>query len=90
MNTSSAQGVVVTSLLVTGTVATGSAIASHELPGIRLVIGLSVAGFGLAIGAQAAPELAAGLAALMATTAVFVYGGPLISALAHQTGSRKA
>lgn len=80
-----AQKFVVTSLVVTGGLAVVNSIAGGHVPPVRIGVGLTVAGVMLAVGAEVAPELAAGMALLMAASAVFVYGAPAWSLLSGAT-----
>lgn len=84
-----AQELVVGCLAATAVVAAGSSLASGELPGMRMVIGLSFTGVGLAAGAMFAPDIAGGLAALILVSSLFVYGTPLLDAITTLTSSPK-
>lgn len=81
-----AQELVVGCLAATAVVAASSSLASGDVPGIRMVVGLAVSGMGLAAASMFAPDLAGGLAVLILTTTVFVYGKPLADAVTALTG----
>jgi hypothetical protein len=81
------QELVVGCLAGTAAVAAGSDLASGQVPGLRLVIGLAFTGVGLATASMFAPDLAGTFAVLILTTTVFVYGGPLMDAVTHLTSN---
>jgi len=85
MTTDVANAHIVTAIGVSGALVLVKAGAADELPPIRTWIGLSFAGIGLAVLAQNSPELAGGLALLMLTTSVFVYGKPAWDAITDAT-----
>lgn len=74
-------------LAASAAVAAGSSLASGDVPGMRLVVGIAFTGVGLATVSMVAPDLAGGLAVLILTTTVFVYGEPLMNAVAAFTGT---
>lgn len=83
------------SVIVASTVATGalSYVGAIRDPAraaqpIRIAAGTFMAGTMLAFLAEFAPELAAGLAALMLVTAAFVAGGPGWAAISSITAQR--
>ena len=68
---------IVTSLAVSGTLAAVKDVSTDgQLDGLRLGVGLTVAGVMLATLAQVAPDVAGALALLVMVTSVFVFGGP--------------
>lgn len=78
----SADGVIVTSLFVTGGLVVVREAKAGNAPPIRFVIGLTVTGVGLAVLSQAgAPNVARGLALLVMATSAVVYGGPAWNAI---------
>lgn len=85
MSTDTANAHIVTAIGVSGALVLVKAGAADELPPIRTWIGLTFAGVGLAVAAQTSPELAGGLALLMLTTSVFVYGKPAWDAISAAT-----
>lgn len=76
-----AQKIILTSLVVTGGLAVVDAVAAGHVPAVRIGVGLTVAGVMLSAFAEVSPQIAGGLAALMGTSAVFVYGAPAWSLL---------
>lgn len=85
MSVDAANSNIVTAIGVSGVLVLVKAGAADELPPIRTWIGLSFAGIGLSVLAQNSPDLAGGLALLMLTTSVFVYGKPAWDAIADAT-----
>lgn len=85
MNELRSQELVVGCLAATAAVSAGSSLASGEVPGIRLMVGLAFTGVGLATVSMMAPDLAGSFAVLILTTSVFLYGGPLMDAVTHLT-----
>lgn len=86
MNTARANGIVVTSLMVTGSLAVIRESTAGNPPPIRLGVGLTITGIGLAAVAQlGAPDVAASLALLIAASSAVVYGGPAWERLAGAT-----
>lgn len=85
MNENRAQELVVGCLAATGVVAAGSALASGQVPGMRLVVGFAFTGAALATASMFAPDLAGSFAVLILTTSVFLYGRPLMDAVIHLT-----
>lgn len=85
MTPARAESIVVTSLGVTALFTVGGDLAGGARPSIGQFVGLGVVGVGLAVGASFAPDLAAGFAALIAVTSVFVYGAPFATAVTHLT-----
>lgn len=63
----------------------GRTQSTTPAPALRTAIGLFAATLVLTAGGEVAPQLAAGIAVLAATTAVFVYGGPAWNAVAKAT-----
>lgn len=85
----STAGTVVLTLL--GTASKSDPTDPHPTIGSgRLVIGAAVVGIMLAGLAQAQPDLAQGLGALMLVTSMFVVGTPAWDAIAHATGGGTA
>lgn len=80
------QQLIVGCLAATAAIATASALADGEAPGIRLAVGTAFAGIGLATINMFAPDLAGSFAVLILTTSVFVYGGPALDAVTSLTG----
>lgn len=80
------QELVVGCLAASAAVAAGSSLASGNLPGMRLVVGVAFTGAGLATVSMLAPDLAGSFAVLILTTTVFLYGGPLMEAISAATG----
>lgn len=88
MNTGQANGIVVTSLFVTGTLVVVKGSVTGQPPPLRFVFGLTITGVGLAALSQlGAPELAASLALLVVATSAVVYGGPAWDALSRATNA---
>jgi hypothetical protein len=81
-----AQELVVGCLAASAAVAAGSSLASGNVPGMRLVVGIAFTGAGLATVSMVAPDLAGSFAVLILTTTVFLYGGPLMEAVTAATG----
>lgn len=82
------QQLIVGCLTATAVVAAGSSAfdGDGKGPGMRLVVGVSVAAATLATVNMFAPEVAGGMAVLVLTTTVFVYGAPLFDAIAYGLG----
>lgn len=82
------QQLIVGCLTATAVVAAGSTAFDGDGrgPGMRLVVGVSVAAATLATVNMFAPDIAGGMAVLVLTTTVFVYGGPLFDAIAYGLG----
>lgn len=76
-----AQELIVGCLAATGVVAAGSTLAQGGTPGLRMIVGLTVSAATLAVVSMGAPDLAGGMAVLVLTTTVFVYGAPLMNAV---------
>lgn len=89
MTTDLANAHIVTALGVSGALVLVKAGAADELPPVRTWIGLTFAGVGLAVLAQTWPDLAGGIAILMITTSVFVYGKPAWDAISKATKAPK-
>lgn len=87
MNADRSQQLIVGSLAATAVITTSSKLASGDVPGIPLVIGLAGAGFGLSVGAMFAPDLAASFAVLILVASAFVFSGPLWDAVGGLTGA---
>lgn len=81
MNTAQANSVIVTSLAVTGALVVVRDARDGQAPPIRFLMGMTIAGVGMAVLAQGAPEIAGALAALVGVTAALVYGAPAWDAL---------
>ncbi len=79
------QQLIVGCLAGTAVVATASSLAEGEGPSGRILVGTAFAGLGLATLNMFAPEVAGSFAVLMLVSAVFVYGGPAISAVTSLT-----
>lgn len=82
--TDRANGLIVTSLAVSSALVLIRDAQTSTLPAGRFIVGTAVAGVGLAVTAQFAPELAGGLAVLLLASSALVYGGPAWSALADR------
>lgn len=91
MSTTTAQAntTVVTSLAVAGALILVRNANDSTMPAARVAIGLLFTGVGLGTVAQFAPKLASSFALLILTSAVFVYGGPALAAIAHATTPTK-
>lgn len=87
MSTDKANAHIVTAIGVSGALVLVKAGAADELPPVRTWVGLTFAGVGLAVLAQSQPNLAGGMALLMLTTSVFVYGKPAWDAISDATNS---
>ena len=72
-------------LAASAVVSAGSRLATHNMPGIRFVVGYAATGLGLATASLMAPGLAGTTALLILTTTVFVYGQPFMDAVTHIT-----
>ena len=81
MTPGKAQTLIVTSLAVSGGLVVVKDAKAGQLPGARLAIGLTFTGVSLGVLAQFSPDLAGGVALLLLTTSVFVYGGPAFLAI---------
>jgi hypothetical protein len=75
MNTPDAKRLVVVSAVGTGVLTSIAMYRQGKVPTPRIAVGVLAAGVILATAAEVAPEIAAGFAVLMLTTAVFVVGG---------------
>jgi hypothetical protein len=76
---------IVTAIGVSGALVLVKAGAADEMPPVRTWIGLTFAGVGMAVMAETSPNIAGGLALLMLTTSVFVYGKPAWDAITNAT-----
>jgi hypothetical protein len=63
----------------------GAVRRDGESPDVRVAIGAFVAGVGLAVTAEFAPPVAAGIAALMLATSLFVLGGDAMAGISAIT-----
>lgn len=86
MTPDKAQSAVVTAMAVTGGIRVASSAINHQAPPARTLIGLGFSTLVLAAMAMWAPALAASLALLVATSAAFVYGGPVWAQLSKTLG----
>lgn len=86
MNPDNAQATVVTAMAVTAGVRVADAAMHQEAPPARVLLGLGFSTLVLAAMAMWAPALAAALALLVTTSAVFVYGGPVWAQLTTTLG----
>lgn len=77
MTPDKAQAGVVTAMAFTGAVRVADSAIKGSAPPARSLIGLGFSTLVLAAMAMYAPALAASLALLVATSAAFVYGGPV-------------
>lgn len=68
-----------------GVTALGQVTRTKALPSSRLLVGAAAAALILSLVLEVSPDLAAGLAALMLVTALFVLGGPAWSGIAAIT-----
>ncbi|MFJ7153262.1 hypothetical protein ACIQVT_34535 [Streptomyces sp. NPDC100445] len=89
LTTDQANAHIVTALGVSGALVLVKAGARSEMPPVRTWIGLTFAGVALATVAQSEPNIAGGIAMLMLTSAVFVYGRPAWDAIAGATKGGK-
>lgn len=88
MTTERANALIVTALTVSsGLVVVREAADGDGAPPARFVIGVCLAGVALGVTAQLAPQLAGGLALLMLTTSVLVYGGPAFDVIGSSFGA---
>lgn len=76
---------IVTSLAISGTLVIVRDAADNRPPALRLFVGMTVLGVGLATMAGPWPQMAGGLAALVALSTAFVYGAPAFKALGIAT-----
>jgi hypothetical protein len=76
---------IVTAIGVSGALVLVKAGAADQMPPVRTWIGLTFAGVGMAVMAETSPNIAGGLALLMLTTSVFVYGKPAWDAITTAT-----
>jgi hypothetical protein len=90
MDTDKANALVVTAVGVSAALVLIRDVHDNKMPPARFVIGSTVAAVGLATLAQFAAPLAGGIAALMLTTSVLVYGGPAWTILAARTAPPKS
>lgn len=90
MNVDQAQEIVVASMATTAVVTSASLLADDRLPGVTVIIGLGASAFLLSVGAQFAPDVAAGIAILIMLTDLFVFAGPLWRALDSLTAPADA
>lgn len=82
MNQLKAQTTIVTTMAVAGGLIVVKAASEGHAPTTRQVVGVTVAGIGLsAFATVGSPQIAGSVALLWLTSAVFIYGGPAISAL---------
>lgn len=85
MNQERSQQLVIGCLAASAAIAAGNAVAEGQAPEARQIVGFAFAGIGLATLSMFAPGLAGGMAALVLTTSVFVYGAPLYDAVTDAT-----
>src|SRR4051794_27294697 len=90
MTTERSQGLVITACAVSAALVLIRDVHDKQMPPARFVIGSAVAAVGLTTVAQWAPSIAGGMAALMLTTAVIVYGGPAWTILAARTAGKSS
>jgi hypothetical protein len=90
MSTDRANALIVSGLAVTGVLAVTSDAYKGQAPPVRLAVGLTFAGVGLALLAEPFPDLAGGLAVLVMISAIFVHGGPVIGAVSSVVGATKS
>ena len=83
--TDQANTTVITSLAVAGALILVRDAHDGTVPGARVIVGLVFTGVGLGTLAQFAPKLASSFGLLLLTSAVFVYGGPALTAIAATT-----
>jgi len=76
MTTDRANGLVLTSLTVSGALVLIRDATTGAIPKPRFFLGWTLAGIGLAVLAQIQPDLAGGVAVLMIVSAALVYGAP--------------
>lgn len=88
LTTDQANAHIVTAIGVSGALVLVKAGAKSEMPPVRTWIGLTFAGVALATLAQSEPNIAGGVAMLMLTTSVFVYGKPAWDAIANATSNK--
>lgn len=90
MSPDASQSFVIGCMAASGAIAAGNAIATDAHFTFRQGVGFTFATLGLATVGMFAPSLAAGLSALVLTSAVFVYGQPLLDAVTTITGPSAA
>jgi hypothetical protein len=90
VNTANAKQLVVVSTLGTGLLTVIALYHKGKTPTPRVGVGVIASGVILATVAEVAPEIAAGFAVLMLTTAVFVVGGDAWAGLAAATAATPA
>lgn len=87
MSPAQARRYVVVGVLGVGVVTTMNAFSEGHPPTIRTGIGLAALAVMLGIGAELAPELAAGFAVLALVTSLFVQGGPTFAAISRKVAA---
>lgn len=87
MNEFKAQAMVVGCLAASGAVAIGNDIVAGHAPAFKQLAGFAFTATALATLAIPAPDLAAGFAVLILTSAVFVYGTPVLNAVGTFTNA---
>jgi hypothetical protein len=87
MSTSPAQAkrIVVVGVLGTGAVAAVDQLRKGNVPSVKIGVGVLISGSMLLALSEVAPAIAAGFAALVLVTSVFVLGGGTWSAVARIT-----
>jgi hypothetical protein len=85
MSPDNAQGFVIGCMAASGAIAAGNVIAADGHFTFRQGVGFVFTTLGLATVGMFAPRLAAGFSALILTSAVFVYGQPLLDAITTTT-----
>lgn len=85
MTPADAKRLVVVGVVGTGTLSAVAAFRRGDRPSVRLAVGVFAAGTILAVGAELAPDLAAGMAVLALTTSAFVLGADAWAGVAQAT-----
>jgi hypothetical protein len=87
VNEFKAQAMVVGCLASAGAIAVGNDIVAGHPPSFRQLAGFTFTALGLATAAIPAPEVAAGFAVLILTSALFVYASPVLDAVSSFTAT---
>lgn len=83
-----AKRLVVVGVVGTGTLSAVAAFRRGDRPSVRLAVGVFATGAILAVAAEVAPDLAAGIAILALTTSAFVLGGDAWAGIAEATSAK--
>lgn len=90
MNTANAKQLVVVATMATGLLTVIALYHQGKTPSPRVGVGVVASGVILATVAEVAPEIAAGFAVLMLTTAAFVVGGDAWAGVSAATAATPA